>query len=174
MIVRVRGDAASFERTLRDAAARVAPDLRLHDVMTLQELIRLESFDGILMAASVLIPVVLVLLLSAAALFALMSVAVARRTREIGIRLAIGATPRALLAALFKRAALQIGAGIVVGNLLVLALMSVIEDEFNAVPTGLPMLAASLVMAIVGLAACFVPARRALAIQPTEAVISAQ
>lgn len=174
MIVRVRGDAASFERTLRETAARVAPDLRLYEVMTLEEFIRLEAIDGVLMAASVLIPVVLVLLLSAAALFALMSVAVARRTREIGIRLAIGASPRALLAALFKRAALQIGAGIVVGNLLVLALMSVIEDEFNSVPTALPMLAASLIMVIVGLAACFVPARRALAVQPTEAVVSAQ
>lgn len=62
----------------------------------------------------------------------------------------------------------------VAGNLLILALMSVIADEFSAVPTALPMIAASLIMVIVGLAACFVPARRALAVQPTEAVISAQ
>ncbi|HEU5208015.1 MAG TPA: ABC transporter permease [Longimicrobiales bacterium] len=174
MVVRVRGDAAAFEWTLRETAARVAPDLRLYEVMTLEEVIRLDAFDGVLMTASILVPVLLVLLLSAAALFALMSVAVARRTREIGIRLAIGASPRALLAALFKRAALQIGVGIVAGNLLVLALMSVIENEFDAVPTALPMLAASLIMVIVGLAACFVPARRALAVQPTEAVVSAQ
>jgi len=174
MIVRVRGDAAGFEWTLRETAARVAPDLRLYDVMTLEELIWQDALDGVLMAAVVLVPVLLVLLLSAAALFALMSVAVARRTREIGIRLAIGASPRALLAALFRRAAMQIGAGIIAGNLLVLALMSVIADEFSAVPTALPMIAASLIMVIVGLAACFVPARRALAVQPTEAVISAQ
>jgi ABC-type antimicrobial peptide transport system permease subunit len=174
MVVRVRGDAAAFERTLRETAARVAPELRLYDVMTLEEAIRLDAFDGVLTAVTVLIPVLLVLLLSAAALFALMSVAVARRTREIGIRLAIGATPRALLAALFKRAALQIGAGIVAGNLLVLALLNVIEDELNSVPTALPMLAASLIMVIVGLAACFVPARRALAVQPTEAVSDAR
>jgi hypothetical protein len=172
--VRVRGDAREFEHNLRAAAAQVAPDLRLYDVMTLDDVIRLDAFDGILITASILIPVLLVLLLSAAALFALMSVAVARRTREIGIRLAIGASPRALLTALFKRAAVQIGAGIVAGNLLVLALMSLIVDEVNVVPTALPMLAASLIMVIVGLTACFLPARRALAVQPTEALNGAR
>jgi putative ABC transport system permease protein len=174
VIVRVRGDAAEFERKLRETAARVAPDLRLYDVMTLDEAIRQDAFGGILMTASILIPVLIVLLLSAAALFALMSVAVARRTREIGIRLAVGASPRALLAALFQRAALQIAAGIIAGNLLVLALMSVIVEEVSVVPTALPMLAASLIMVTVGIAACFVPARRALAVQPKEALSSAR
>jgi hypothetical protein len=174
MIVRVRGDAVEFERKLRETAARIAPDLRLYDVMTLDEAIRLDAFDGVLMTATIVIPVLLVLLLSAAALFALMSVAVARRTREIGIRLAVGASPRALLATLFKRAALQIGAGVVAGNLLVVALLSVIVEEANVVPTALPMLVASLIMVIVGSAACFVPARRALKVQPTEALSSAR
>jgi putative ABC transport system permease protein len=115
-----------------------------------------KNVDGMLFAVTTtVIPVLLVLPLSAA-----------RRTREIGIRLAVGATPRALLAALFKRAALQIGAGVVVGNLLVVALMSVIVEQASVVP----MLAASLIMVIVGIAACFVPVRRALRVQPTEAL----
>ncbi|HSJ31787.1 MAG TPA: ABC transporter permease [Longimicrobiales bacterium] len=173
VVVRLRSDARAFERKLRQTAAQVAPDLRLYDVMTLDEAIWQDNFDGVLMAASIVVPVLLVLLLSAAALFALMSVAVARRTREIGIRLAVGASPRALLAALFKRAALQIGAGIVVGNLLVVALMSVIVEEASVVPTALPMLAASLIMVTVGIAACLVPARRALRVQPTEALSGA-
>ncbi|HEX6309848.1 MAG TPA: ABC transporter permease [Longimicrobiales bacterium] len=171
--VRVRGDARAFEQKLRETAARVVPDLRLYQVMTLDEAIWQDDFDGVLMAGISVTAVLLVLLLSAAALFALMSVAVARRTREIGIRLAVGASPRALLAALFKRAALQIGAGIVAGNLLVVALISVIVEEVNVVPTALPMLAASLIMVVVGIAACFVPARRALAVQPTEALSGA-
>jgi hypothetical protein len=148
--IRVRGDAREFEQKLRVSAGQVAPDLRLYDVMTLDEVIRLDAFDGVLMTTTILIPVLLVLLLSAAALFALMSVAVARRTREIGIRLAVGASPRALLAAIFRRAALQIGAGIVAGNLLVMALMPVIVEEVSVVPRALPMLAASLIMVIVG------------------------
>jgi putative ABC transport system permease protein len=174
MTVRVRGVAGAFEQKLRAAAARVAPDLRLYDIMTLEEAIWEDSFDGVLLAAVVVIPVLLVLLLSAAALFALMSVAVARRTREIGIRLAVGASPRALLAALFKRAALQIGAGIVAGNLLAVALISVTMEQVGVVPAALPMLAASLIMVTVGITACFVPARRALKVQPTEALNSAR
>jgi predicted permease len=174
VIVRVRDDAAGFEQKLRETAAQVAPDLRLYDVMTLDEAIRLDDFDGVLMTASIVIPVLLVLLLSAAALFALMSVAVARRSREIGIRLAVGASPRALLAALFKRAAQQIGAGIVAGNLLVVALISANVEEATVVTTALPMVAASLIMVIVGIAACFAPARRALAVEPKEALSSAQ
>lgn len=55
-------------------------------------------------------------------------------------------------------AALQIAAGVVAGNLLVLALMSVIVEEVTVVSTVVPMLAASLIMVIVGTAACFVPA----------------
>jgi ABC-type antimicrobial peptide transport system permease subunit len=51
--------------------------------------------------------------------------------------------------------------------------MSVIVEEAEVVPTVLPMLAASLIMLIVGIAACFVPARRALKVQPTEALSSA-
>ena len=172
--VRVRGDAASFEPTLREAAARVSPELRLYDVMTLDEVIWQDGIDGILFAFTLIVPVVLVLLLSAAALFALMSVAVARRTREIGIRLAVGASPGALLVALFKRAALQIGAGVLAGNLLVLALMSFIVEEASVVPTALPMLAASFIMITVGTMACFIPARRALKVQPTEALSCAR
>jgi ABC-type antimicrobial peptide transport system permease subunit len=46
----------------------------------------------------------------------------------------------------------------------------VIVEEISVVPTVLPMLVASLIMVSVGIAACFVPARRALAVQPTEAM----
>jgi ABC-type antimicrobial peptide transport system permease subunit len=59
---------------------------------------------------------------------------------------------------------------VVAGNLLVLALMSLIVQEVSVVPTALPMLAASLIMVIVGFGACVVPARRALKVQPTEAL----
>src|SRR5690606_148234 len=118
--VRVSGDSRAFEQKLRMIAAQVAPDLRLYDVLPLTEVIRRDNADGVLMATIGVSVVVIVLLLSAAGLFALMSVAVARRTREIGIRRAIGASPRAVLTALFKRAATQIAGGIVIGNLLVL------------------------------------------------------
>jgi putative ABC transport system permease protein len=172
--VRVSGGAHAFEPKLRAIAAQVAPDLRLYDVLPLAEVIRQEDFDGILITSLSVGAALLVLLLSAAGLFALMSVAVARRTREIGIRIAIGATPRAVLTALFKRAATQIAAGIVVGNILVVMLLSVIVEEMQVTIAAVPMITASMIMVVAGMLACFVPARRALRVQPTEALASAR
>jgi putative ABC transport system permease protein len=168
--LRVNGAVQSFTPQLRTIAAQVAPELRLYDVLPLNEVIRRYDFPtimGVLIGVGV---VMLVLMLSCASLFALMSVAVARRTHEIGIRLAIGASPRSVLAALFRRAATQVGAGIVIGNILVAILLSFLVEDMQVRVAVLPMLVASVTMALVGLSACFVPARRALAVQPTEAL----
>jgi predicted permease len=173
--VRVNGDAASFAPRLRTIAMQVDPGLRLYDVMSLREVIRREDLpiiQGILIGIGV---VLLAIILSAASLYALMSVAVARRTREIGIRLAIGASPRAVLSSLFGRVAAQIGTGIVIGNVLVVLLLANmgIEDVQIRVII-LPMLIASAVMALVGFTACLVPGRRALRVQPTVALKEAR
>ena len=70
-------------------------------------------FGGVLLVA---------LVFSAAGLYALMAVAVTRRTREIGIRFALGASPRRVLGSVFARAGRQLGGGIVAGNSLILFL----------------------------------------------------
>jgi putative ABC transport system permease protein len=115
--------------------------------------------------------VLLVMALSAAGLYSMMSVAATRRTREIGIRLAIGASPRAVLAALFARAATQVGIGIILANALLAPMMSAIGISELPVSFVLQsMLIASGGMLLTGLVACGVPARRALRIEPTEAV----
>src|SRR5688572_7374631 len=62
------------------------------------------------------------LVFSAAGLYALMAVAVARRTREIGIRIALGADSRHVLGSVFARAGRQLGGGIIAGNGLILLL----------------------------------------------------
>ena len=172
--IRLNAEAATFEPRLRALAAQVAPELRLYDVLPLDEVLRKDNQSGLL-AMTVAIGInMLILMLSAAGLFALMSVAVIRRTREIGIRLAIGANPRAVLAALFRRAATQVGVGIIIGNILVVVVLFKLFEEMNATTAALPMAIASLIMASVGFCACFLPARRALRVQPTEALRSAR
>jgi putative ABC transport system permease protein len=104
-----------------------------------------------------------VLLLSATGIHSLMSFTVARRTREIGIRAALGANRRRIVGGIFSRALLQIGAGLVAGTGLA-ALLGV-----GSLRSVLLLLAAEVVMLAVGLAACLVPLRRALSIEPTEA-----
>jgi predicted permease len=173
--VRVNGDAASFAPRLRAVAMQVDPGLRLYDVLPLREVIRRHDLPTLQMTFVGVGVVLLAIMISAASLHALMSVAVALRTREIGIRLAIGANPRAVLAALFGRAAKQIGAGIVIGNVLVVLLLSNMGIEEVRISALIPpMLIASAVMAVVGVGACLVPGRRALRVQPTVALKEAR
>jgi ABC-type antimicrobial peptide transport system permease subunit len=110
---------------------------------------------------------------SAAGLYALMSFTVNQRTREIGIRSALGAQPRRLLAGIFRRALGQVGAGAAVGILLAVPLnrflSTAIEDMRHAsIPGVVPMTA--VFMIVVGLLAAAGPARRGLRVDPTEAL----
>ncbi len=108
------------------------------------------------------------LVFSAAGLYALMAVAVARRTREIGIRIALGATPRHVLRSVFARAGRQLGGGIIAGNSMIL-LLAWRADSLTA-DLLVTSVITSVIMAAVGVLACAAPARRALRIQPTEAL----
>ena len=108
------------------------------------------------------------LVFSAAGLHALMAVAVARRTREIGIRIALGANRRRVLRTVFARAGRQLGGGIIAGNTIIL-LLAWRADSLTA-DLLVTSVITSVIMAAVGVLACAVPARRALRVQPTEAL----
>jgi putative ABC transport system permease protein len=169
--VLVRGNAAAFAPRLNAIAAEVEPGLRLYALMSLDEVMRRNErpeFYGMLGMVALTL---LLMALSAAGLYSLMSVAVTRRTREIGIRLAIGASPRAVLRALFGRAAAQVSAGIVVALVLLPPFMTQIGiSELPLAFVVQTMSIAAAGMLLTGFVACSVPARRAMRIEPTEAV----
>ena len=112
--------------------------------------------------------VLVAVVFSAAGLYALMAVAVARRTRAIGIRIALGATPRHVLRSVFVRAGRQLGGGIIAGNSLIL-LLAWRADSLTAALLATSVIT-SVIMAAVGVLACAAPARRALRVQPTAAL----
>ncbi len=87
--------------------------------------------------------VLLLSVLSAAALYSLVSVAVTRRTREIGIRLAIGASPRDVLTALFGRVAAQVGIGLVLGDALLPPVMHALGQSELRVSEVVPVMLAA-------------------------------
>jgi putative ABC transport system permease protein len=112
-----------------------------------------------------------VLVLSAAGLYALMSFTVAQRRREIGIRTALGARPGRLLASIFARALWQIGGGVAVGVTIALFLHRWMNIEVEGgwhIPGILP--AAAIVILAIGLLSAAGPARRAIRVDPTEAL----
>jgi ABC-type antimicrobial peptide transport system permease subunit len=111
------------------------------------------------------------LFLSAAGIFSLMSVSVARRTREIGLRSALGASHASLLAGIFSRALVLVGSGIAAGNaVFLLLLFATVEPELELADVANALLTTSGVMLTVGLLACVEPARRALRIDPIDAL----
>jgi len=109
-----------------------------------------------------------VLLLSAAGITAMMSFAVTRRQREIGVRTALGATRGQIMASIFRRSIAQLAAGIGVGSLVAVLLDRVAQGEMlrgEAVPL---VAIVCTIMLLSGLIATAAPARRALRVEATE------
>ena len=178
MMVHVRGgDPLTLVPQLRAAAAAVDPSLQLVNVQRLNEL----NDDvvwvmGLWVRTTVVLSSV-ALILSLAGIYAVLSFTVARRTREIGVRVALGASRRGVIVATFRRPLLQVAGGIVVGTAIVLSAASLIKyTEFPGSETdltlqGMAMIVAyGIVMLGVCMLGCVVPTRRALNIEPTIAL----
>jgi putative ABC transport system permease protein len=170
MGVRVRGDRSAVAQRVRAITAEVDPSLRINDLRPLDELAWNADLDGTAAGLAVAGIVLLGLCLSAAAIYSLMSVTVARRTREIGLRSALGASPSRMLSSIFSRAAWIVGAGVVAGNLVILIVMRVGIGRIPVAFVVRALIITSGVMLTVGLMACMAPARRALRIHPTDAL----
>jgi predicted permease len=166
--VRVEGDAAPLARRVAALARQVDAGLHIRDIATLDDIVAQEHAR--MVSGSVVFGTVLLvaLVFCAAGLYALMAVAVKRRTREIGIRIAVGANSRRVLASVFARAGRQLGGGIIAGNSLLLLL----AWRAESLTTDLIVMSVitSVIMAAVGVLACAAPARRALRVQPAEAL----
>jgi putative ABC transport system permease protein len=161
--VRVR-DPEGFASRLRKVGADADPTIRLTDVKPLALAGGGEAQANWALTSVAFVIGFIVLLLSATGIHSLMSFTVARRTREIGIRAALGASPAKIVRGIFSRAFIQISIGVVAGS--GLAALGGLESA-RAV---LILLAADAIMLVVGLTACWVPLRRALRIDPTEAL----
>ena len=163
LAVRVR-DPESFATRLRTVAADVDPTIRLVDVQPLTNAGGGEAKSNWALTAVAWLISFIVLVLSATGIHSLMSFTVARRTREIGIRAALGASQGRIVRGIFARAFIQISAGVLVGTGLAALL------GLGSLRDVLLLLAADGIMLVVGLTACAVPLRRALRIDPTEAL----
>lgn len=163
----------AVSRRVRDLAAGIDPSFRVNRVRPLIEVYQgdktEERWGAVLLSGITLA----VLVLAGGGVYALMSVTVSRRRREIGIRAALGGDPRRILAAIFGRALLLLSAGALLG--IVPALLVIPADEMISGPVSsweIAALYAGVVTFLVGVgsAAAYGPARRGLRIQPTEAL----
>jgi predicted permease len=167
--VRIGGDPEALSPRLRAIALDLDPSLRLDDMRSLDDLAWRQDMPQMVVGVAITTIVALGLFLSAAGIFSLMSVSVARRTKEIGLRAALGASPGRLLTGIFKRALVLVGSGIAAGNAVIILIVA-LSDEVDLADFGGGLVTISAIMLAVGLAACAEPARRALRIQPTDAL----
>ena len=164
--IHVRGDPQRFAVRLRELAQATDPALRVIDPKPLSLLAEFQSAFWLALLVSFTF---VTLMLSLAGVYAVTAFSVARRTREIGVRVALGAQPLHILTTVFKRPLIQVAMGIGVGAILGFGLAN---DDLSKMH--LDVLGKTAVFALSTILccalACIVPTRRALRIQPTEAL----
>jgi predicted permease len=165
IFLRLRPGSDPVTSLIYDVVASVDPTLRVSQLGTAEDAWR-PVHQGARLGAWILMSVAgVVLLLSAAGIYALMSFTVSRRTREIAIRVAVGAAPRRILTSVFTRAFVQLGLGVAIG----LVISSPVLLDAASGGSRNALIVASLLL-LTGLVSCLLPIRRALRIQPASAM----
>ncbi|MGI9073308.1 MAG: ADOP family duplicated permease [Bryobacteraceae bacterium] len=157
---------------LRKAVLDINPELTLSNAGSLKDQLALPLFPARIAAIVLGVFGVLAMVLAATGLFALMAYAVSRRTREIGIRMALGAQPVQVLSSVLRRTLVLCAAGISIGTIITLAASRLLSAVLYGVSPRDPVTycVAVLLMITVALLACWYPARRAIRVDPVRAL----
>ena len=170
--VRAPGDPTSMFNTLRAAVRGVDAGVPMYDMRTLDHQMEISLLTERLLATLSSVFGCLATLLAALGLYGVMAFMVARRTREIGIRMALGAGQGSVVWMVLRETLTLAGIGVAIGLVGAYAVTRLIQTQlFGVQPTDLlTMAAASLGIAAVTALAGYIPARRATAIDPMSAL----
>ena len=172
LVIRTAADPASYVPTLRTLVREEAPAMALDSVMTMEDRVMTSLARPRLYAAVLVGFAVFALLIAGVGLFGVLSYSVALRTREIGVRTALGAQARDIVWLVLGQAAVIAVIGIAVGLWTSFAGSRYLSaflygvDPHDAVSFG----AVSALLLVVTIAACLVPARRAARVDPLQAL----
>lgn len=171
------GPAARLPETasaLRQAVLRVDPEQAVHDLLLLEERIAL-SLDGQRAPMNLVAGFAAVALaLSAIGIYAVLAFSVSQRTGELGVRMAIGAGRRQILALVMRHGVRLVAVGLAIGLLLALVLGQLAKAQLFGVAPWDPLTFALVppLLAAIALIACWLPARRAAGVDPMNALRS--
>jgi predicted permease len=172
--MRTAGDPASLAPVVREQVRSLDPDMPIFRVSTMASFFHDRAMLGPRLIAQIVTATgVMGLFMAVIGLYGVIAYAVSRRTREVGIRLAIGATPARVMRMVLKQGAVFTAVGLAIGVALVIPLARNVVPNFvvGANPLGaIVLLGVPAVLAAATMAACWIPARRAARVDPTRAL----
>ena len=172
--LRVQGNPDNYRQAVRAAVTDVAPQQPIANLQTMAEIVHATTDDTRRNLFLVGLFALLALGLAAAGMYAVMTVAVAARQREFGVRMALGASSPGLVRMVLQGGLRQIAMGLFLGMGITLALSrvlgAVMEEIDRSVFDPFAMAGVCLVLAAAGLLACLLPALRAARVPPMRAL----
>jgi len=170
--VRTTGDADAIVGSVRNVVASLDADIPVFGVQTMTGYVQQASEQPRLSMLLLGAFAVLALVLAVVGVSGVLAYAVTRRTREIGVRMALGARPREIASLVGRQAALLVGAGLVIGIAAAFASSKLVEDQLFGVVPNDPWTFAGVAAVLIVAAACaaYVPARRAATVDPLVAL----
>jgi predicted permease len=172
MTIRFAGDAAGLESLVRRTLANINPNLTILDFKSLDYQVAGNFVEERLISRLTVLFGLLALVLASVGLYGITAYSVARRTAEIGLRMALGANRRDVVALVLRGASLQVGIGLAIGIPVALLGGHLMASQLYGVRTYDPLTLAIAVVVLAAFAgiAGFIPARRAASVEPMNAL----
>ena len=172
ILLRTSGDPAAATSALRAAMQEIDPNLPLFEVRTLPAAIERQDWFLEVFGSFFLIFALIALLMASVGIYAVVAQTTARRTREIGIRIALGASAGRVVRLVLARGLAQLGAGLLLGLAGAVAATRLMKGIPGLSSPSQPIIFVAVVLLLlaVGVLASWLPARRAARIAPTEAL----
>jgi predicted permease len=172
LTIRTTGDATALVPQLRAELRALDATLPLFDVQTLGALVDQRLATRRVLTTVLTTFAAVALTLAGAGLYGVMAHATGQRTREVGIRIALGAQRRQVVWPLLAQGVRLTACGTLIGAGLVATALPLVRGKFDAVTAADPLAlgAAISLLAVVALVACYVPARRASRLDPLTAL----
>jgi putative ABC transport system permease protein len=171
-LARTSGEPESATGAIRQSVRMLDDQLPLYNLRSMEQVRAESTGDQRVGLALVGTFAAVALLLASIGVYGVMAVMVAGRSREIGIRLALGAQPRDLRRMILRDGAALTAVGVVMGIIAAFALTRLIESMLFETPATDPLTLAAVatVIAIAAMLACWVPARRSTRVDPVIAL----